>query len=204
MYIRCLGHQPVHVKYHTYQQLHTDFWSMFSVPFITEGSLFSLASPLRTGSTGCWEEKAFLIQKHAGTSTFSGINNRLEGNPAHKGNWFSEPSSEWESAPWQAASFTVTIQSSQERYVSLFMNTEVNAKKSPCARRWRLVIGIKREFWAWLSRDACGRTLECAEACQVIWSLALHGAHREELKRELKAGDSLNLSDTACFPLGHV
>lgn len=48
-----------------YQQLHTDFSSVFRVPFITEGSLFSLASPLRTGSTGCWEEKAFLIQKQA-------------------------------------------------------------------------------------------------------------------------------------------
>lgn len=68
MYIRCLGHRPAHGKYQmkiSYQQLHTDFWSVFSVPFITEGSLFSPASPLRMGSTGCWEEKAFLIQKHA-------------------------------------------------------------------------------------------------------------------------------------------
>lgn len=109
---------------------------------------------------------------YKGTSTFSGINNSLEGNPAQRGSWFSEPSSEWDSAPWQAASFTVTIQSSQQRYVSMFMNTEVSAKKSPCATRWRLVIGIKREFRAWLTIAACRRTLECAEACQVIWSLS--------------------------------
>lgn len=109
---------------------------------------------------------------YKGTSTFSGINSCPEGNPAPSRSWFSEPSSEWDSAPWQAASFTVTIQSSQQRYGSMLMNTEVSTKKSPCATRWRLVIGIKREFPAWLTIAACGRTLECAEACQVIWSLS--------------------------------
>ena len=83
---------------------------------------------------------------YKGSSPFSGINNRLGSNPDHRGNCFNEPSSERDSAPWQEVGFTVTIQSSQQRYVSMFMYTEVRAKKSPCATRWRLVIGIKREF----------------------------------------------------------
>lgn len=83
---------------------------------------------------------------YKGTSTFSGINNRFESNPDPRGNWFNEPSSEWDLAPRQEVGFTVTIQSSQQRYVFMFMNMEVSAKKSPCAKRWRLVVGIKGEF----------------------------------------------------------
>lgn len=162
----------------------------------------SLASPLRMGSTGRWAG-SMLLQRNCyiflELITLSRIIVFVEAND------FASPHLHEIQHHGRNVGFTVTIQTSQQTYgVAMFINKEVSTKKSPCAARWRPVIGIRREFRVWLNIAACGMTQECADAYQVIWDSAWPSEHPEELKWRLKAGDTLNLSNADCFSLRHT